>query len=166
MQGWPVWLASISYRDRSGHLIPASAWGGDRLADAQRWLMRLLTGLGDPTRERFFRMQITACLHRAISQREYDRLPEWWHTCELRDLAGGPVEVFWHRGIPDAPSTRPCANPGREVIDPRDDRLWLPIDCGSCESCQARATVRPRAGGRELGNLAPPTRSGREQASR
>jgi hypothetical protein len=146
MQGWPVWLASISYRDRDGHLIPASDWSRHRRDDAYRWLTRLLVGLGDASRERFFRMQITACLHRAISRREHDRLPTWWHTCEVHDLAGAPVEVYWHKGVPDSDSTRPCESPGRRALDAQDERLWLPVDCGLCAPCRARAGARALPG--------------------
>ncbi len=100
----------------------------------------LMAGVGDVDRQREFRMCITLCRHRALTQGEFDALPVWWHEAPPYDIAGGPVEVRWHRGVPESPSTKPCANPHRERVGSPVERLWLPMDCGACESCLARAS--------------------------
>jgi hypothetical protein len=100
-----------------------------------------LGGIGDQTRERFFRMCITACLHRGIRPDELASIPKWWHDAEAIDIAGGPVEVLWQKGVPEIPSAMPCHNPGRQIIGTRLD-LWVPVDCGECEPCIARQNVR------------------------
>lgn len=141
MDGWPVWLASLSMRDRNGNIIPTARWGDIRLGRAQHSIDTLLEGLGDRGRERSFRMCITLCRHRALSEAEADQLPEDWWTTPAVDLAGGPVEVLWHRGVPESLSTQPCTNPTRI---PMGIGLYLPEDCGTCEPCGARASCPSR----------------------
>jgi len=102
----------------------------------------VLGGAGDPERERFFRMCITACLHRGVTQSELRRLPQWWHDAPAVDLAGGPLEVLWSKGVPDILSAQPCAQPCRKLLDPRRPDLYLPLDCGTCPSCLARIQAR------------------------
>lgn len=139
MNGWPVWLASASAWDTLGHLVPSSRWTDTRMAQVSASLDILLDGVGDPTREREFRMCVTLCRHRALTQAEHDALPDWWHAAPAVDVAGGPVEIMWHKGIPETVSTLPCENPTREVVAPRRLDIWLPIDCGRCPPCVARA---------------------------
>lgn len=101
-----------------------------------------LGGIGDQSRERFFRMCITACLHRGIRDDELRLIPAWWHDAEAVDIAGGPVEVLWSKGVPEIASAMPCHNPGKRLLDPFRPDLWFPVDCGECEPCVARANVR------------------------
>lgn len=76
MNGRPVWLASISIRNRYGQLMPSSSWAQNptTLDRLERVLRRQLWGVGDNTAERFFRMPITACYHRALSTDEDRRV--------------------------------------------------------------------------------------------
>ncbi len=136
-----MWLASTSVRSRSGATIPTYEWSKRNIANAERRLRAVLEGVGDETRERFFRMCITACFHRALSAAEIANLPA--AVCDLRprDLAGGPVEVFWSKGTVDAPSTKPCEQPGRTWLT---KKLYLPTDCGHCEPCLARKALAPK----------------------
>lgn len=136
MNGWPVWLASVTLRDRHDEIIPTETWSRSMLERANIILDGVLLGAGDPQRERSFRMCATLCRHRAVRDDEALRLPESWWTEAARDLAGGPVEVMWERGIPPTLSTQPCANPSWMPITPK---LKAPLDCGDCESCRARA---------------------------
>ena len=136
MSGWPVWLSSLSIR-RLGKPHLTKGWSPLTLKRAQAQLDFLLEGLGDPERERSFRMNLTLCRHRALTQEEHDALPESWQENPAFDIAGGPVEILWERGIPNLPSCRPCAAPGRDYIA---EGIWIPKDCGECESCVARAS--------------------------
>jgi hypothetical protein len=101
---------------------------------------KALGGIGDERRERFFRMCVTACLHRGLTDAELAGLPASWHQAPAIDIAGGPVEVLWSKGIPDVLSARPCDHPTRKPFDPRRraTELWIPLDCGACPSCVAR----------------------------
>lgn len=141
MDGWPVWLASTSLRDRHGRIVGTEKWSAEQMTVAQAGLDTLLDGIGNRESERSFRMCITLCRHRALTSAEADRLPESWWTEPARDLAGGPVEVLWSRGITETLSTQPCANPIRRPMSPG---LYFPEDCGKCESCVARATCRAK----------------------
>lgn len=131
-----MWLASASMRDKVGRIWPASKWPDEVMDQVSASLGVLLEGVGDPEREREFRMCITLCRHRALSQEEHDGLPQWWHDAPAFDIAGGPVEVRWHKGIPEVQSAQPCVKPSREYIRWPDQ--WLPVDCGQCEPCKAR----------------------------
>jgi hypothetical protein len=146
MNGWPVWLASASLRDRHGNIVSALKWSRDTTRRVSDSLDILLDGTGDPKHEREFRMCITLCRHRALSQAEYDALPDWFHEADAVDIAGGPVEVLWRRGLDNTPGTQPCANPTRRPIG--IPGLWFPEDCGKCVSCRARDEVRNMPGGR------------------
>lgn len=142
MAGWPVWLASVSKRDmQRGGIVPTPRWGNAGLAKAEKILRGVLDGVGDETRERYFRLNVTACFQRALSQAEYDVLPQSWLDAPGVDTAGIPVEVLWEKGIPDIPSTKPCADPGKEFLDRLDLNLWIPVPCGKCPSCLARAEL-------------------------
>jgi hypothetical protein len=141
MDGWPVWLASLSIRDRNGNVAPTEKWSAERMDAAQASIDTLLSGLGDQEHERSFRMCVTLCRHRALTANEADELPNDWWTTPAEDLAGGPVEVLWSRGIPSRPSTEPCANPTKVPLAPG---LFFPEDCGVCPSCAARKACRSR----------------------
>jgi hypothetical protein len=141
MDGWPVWLASLSLRDRHGKIVPTETWSAERMAACQASIDTLLDGLGDPAYERSFRMCVTLCRHRALTADEADQLPDEWWTQPARDLAGGPIEVLWSRGLPETLSTEPCANPTKVLLAPG---CFFPKDCGVCPSCEARKACRSR----------------------
>jgi hypothetical protein len=101
-------------------------------------LRRVLGPAGNPARERIFRMNVTLCLHRAISDEELEQLPDWFHAAQPTDLAGGPIEILYETED-SGPSTKPCASPVRIPLDRTNPLLWFPGDCGACESCRARA---------------------------
>ena len=144
--GAPVWLCSVSHYDpRRGRIIGTGEWSGGDFALATRLALSALRGVGDPARERAFRMNITFCVHRLVSDAEREELPASWGEAS-GGLAGGPVEVLWSRGIPHRPAAMPCADPLHEVLDARRPDLWLPLDCGRCEPCRARAVIAERIG--------------------
>lgn len=100
-----------------------------------------LLRVGDTSRERLFRMNITYCLHRAATDAEVLGQDEHFRCEAPTGLAGGPIEIL-SETEPGAASTRPCIAPTKHHID-RDPLLWVPIDCGACEPCRARARVAP-----------------------
>lgn len=134
----------MALRDSAGNLIGTAEWTPEMWRYAEMTLKStVLAGVGDRSRERFFRMCITACLHRGLTPQELRRLPAWWHEAPAIDIAGGPLEIIWAHGVPDIPSARPCENPGRRAIHPKRLDLWLPMDCGQCGPCMARRALRP-----------------------
>src|SRR5262245_6922702 len=139
MHGTPVWLASLSRQSTlvQNKPLATSLWTDQTRAASAALLRRVLGPAGNPARERIFRMQVTLCLHRAITPEEYAQTPAWFKTAAPVDLAGGPVEVLWESEAGSL-STQPCRNPTRQPLDPRDPLLWLPYDCGQCDTCQAR----------------------------
>jgi hypothetical protein len=146
MDGWPVWLASISRRDSAGRIIGTADWSHK----SRRWMATLLrehvlAGVGDPSRQRCFRMNITLCIHRALTEREVADLVPQWRCGPGPNIAGPPVEILWEVGCTTSPSGLPCESPRHVVV--RDDRpdLWLPGDCGACEPCRARAAIEGAA---------------------
>jgi hypothetical protein len=140
MQGRPVWLASYSRRNRHG-IIGTSKWTREEFERGYQRLCAALSGVGDESMERLFRMNVTLCLHRAATAAEVAALPASWHGDES-GAAGGPVEVLWSKGIEAAPSCLPCESPGHGLIPGCRPDLWVPIDCGRCEPCVARASLR------------------------
>lgn len=135
-----MWLASLSLRDKHGKVVGAEYWDDRQLAYAQHLLTDvLLAGVGDPERERMFRMCITLCLHRGVRADELAQIPEWWHTAESVDLAGGPLHIYYARGVPDVESAKPCHAPRKAHAFPGRRDLYLPEDCGQCPPCRARA---------------------------
>lgn len=145
MGGRPVWLASTSIRNRYGQLIPSSIWRADRrtLDRLERISRRAIQGVGDYTAQRFFRMPITACFHRALTLEEEAGLPDGWKDAPAVDLAGGGIETFWST-VGDPLSVQPCDNPGKEPLPGGawHPDLYLIIECGDCPSCRARLAVR------------------------
>ena len=143
MDGVPVYLVSVSRRSPHTNRIRTVPTWSEAEREASITLMReVLAGAGDRRRERLFRMQVTLCLHRALSDDEIAALPAWFHAAEAIDIAGGPVEVLWENVVGKA-STRPCERPRKRLLDPSSGQLdlWIPIDCGSCAPCQARSAV-------------------------
>lgn len=133
-----MWLASVSIRNpRHGDIIATRNWNQAQMTRARRTLWWLLKGVGDMTRERNFRMNVTLCQHRGLSTTEEERVGL---GCSIH-LAGGPVEVYWSHGLGQEPTTQPCENPRHELLNPRRPDLWLPADCGECETCRARKLV-------------------------
>lgn len=143
MYGQPVWLASLSRRaPLAGNRILATGLWPERTRTEMTDLLRRVVGpAGTPSRERIFRMNVTLCIHRALTDAEVASLPPYFHADQPTDLAGGPIEVLWEneRG---SLSTQPCAHPQRQYLDGGDPLLWLPIDCGTCPTCVARAAYR------------------------
>lgn len=134
-----MWLVSVSLRERE-RIVPTEVWtADDRLWIAEKVIDMVLDGRGDKEREREFRMNITLCRHRAASDGELDQLPCDWKG-RGRDIAGGPVAVLWSSpAMPTSPGVMPCEAPRKRQIPAlNDERLWIPIDCGSCEPCQVR----------------------------
>lgn len=138
MDGQPVWLASLSRRDRKGKIIATEHWA--RSMRYHRMLRTVLEGVGDQTRERLFRMNVTLCLHRACTDKEVRGLPDSWQK-DLSGMAGGPLEVLWS-SVQTSPSCLPCENPEQIIIDKSRKDLWVPGDCGKCGPCLARAEKR------------------------
>jgi hypothetical protein len=139
MDGEPVWLCSVSHGGPRG-IIGTGDWGPAEFALAERLAHSALKGVGDPGRERAFRMNITFCIHRAVSAAEKASLPACWAGAPGA-LAGGPVEVLWSRGIPHRAAAMPCEKPTRLVIDRSRPDLWLPTDCQKCSPCLARLAI-------------------------
>lgn len=138
MGGQPVWLASISRKSRTtGRTLPTSLWTRESILEAGELLQRVLGPTGDLSRQRLFRMNITLCLHRALTDEEVDALPRYFHQDPPVDLAGGPVETLWET-VPGELTVKPCHTPTRQLLDPYNTLLWLPIDCGECPPCVAR----------------------------
>jgi hypothetical protein len=141
MLGQPVWLASLSRKSGiTGGRLSTSVWSEQTMRESMALLRRVLGPAGDPSRERIFRMQITLCIHRAITQAELEALPDYFHRDPAVDLAGGPVEILFEteRG---SESTMPCHAPKRLPLDPTNKLLWFPLDCGACPPCRARAKL-------------------------
>jgi hypothetical protein len=141
MAGTPVWLASLSRQSPlSGGRLATSIWSERLMSESTELLRRVLGPAGNPARERVFRMQVTLCVHRALTPDEVDSLPAYFHEDPPVDIAGGPVEIIWENE-PGLPSTKPCHQPERISLDPRNRLLWFPADCGACAPCRARAAI-------------------------
>jgi len=132
-----VWLASISRIRPNGQTLYVPEWSESQMRQAERQLREMVEGVGNTTRERLFRMNVTLCLHRAATDDEVAAQPGWFLTCPGNGLAGGPVEVLSETET-GSESTRPCRSPKKFVIDPRSPHGWIPTDCGVCEPCVAR----------------------------
>lgn len=139
MNGQPVWLASISRRDTKGRRIYTPEWGSAVMGVAERLLRGVVQGVGNTSRERLFRMNVTLCLHRAASDEEVAAQSEEFRCAVGHGLAGGPVEIL-SETEQGAASTKPCQAPGRHVIDRTSPHGWIPVDCGECEPCRARTS--------------------------
>lgn len=139
MQGTPVWLASVSHESKTTDKFLAT-----ERAEAKALLLRVLDGVGNPKRQRFFRMCVTTCLQRAVTDEELARLPQSFHEAEAIDIAGGPVEIL-EETTPGLPSTRPCEAPIwmdlNEMLGVRGrfPGAKFPGPCGACGPCVARA---------------------------
>jgi|GEM_PF-3279334 len=138
--GRPVWLASASFRNRRG-IIATGDWSEEQRRRAKQALENVLAGAGNPAHQRLFRMNVTLCLHRALSERETARLPETFYDAG-GGLAGGPLEILEERGMPDLPRGKPCEKPRRKHIDSSRPEFWIPEDCGICAPCRDRAQIR------------------------
>lgn len=144
-----MWLASVSRHHPRHGIVPTTEWNRTTLREAHGRLVDLLRGVGDTSMERFFRMCVTACFHRALTADEAAGLSAAWKAAPAVDLAGAPVEVIAQHGVPESclVSTSPCASPTKRLLMPKQPGqrwpLWLPQDCGACASCLARAALRP-----------------------
>lgn len=136
-----MWLASMSRRGPlRGRPIATGFWDRRTRDEGAALLRRVLGDVGNPARERLFRMNLTLCLHRALTDAEVEALPASFHAAPPVDLAGGPIEVLYE-SEPGELTTQPCAAPIREPLYPGDVHLWMPLDCGTCASCLARAEL-------------------------
>lgn len=138
MNGTPVWLASVSHKSKT-----TDRWVRQEHATAKAMLLRVLQGVGDESRQRVFRMCVTLCMHRALTEAEIAGLPQSFHDAEAVDVAGGPVEIV-EETEPGSPSTRPCESPtmidlaealGRNISH---KGATFAQDCGNCIPCIAR----------------------------
>src|SRR5687767_2633652 len=142
MDGQPVWLASIGRYRQNGRRLYVPEWSPSQTREAERLLLRLLDGVGDVSRERLFRMNVTLCLHRAATAAEVSAQPPWFLAAPGTGLAGGPVAVL-RETVAGSDSTRPCHSPRRQVIDRQSPYGWIPVDCGACDPCRDRANFDP-----------------------
>lgn len=143
MNGQPVWLASLSRWTEAGLVVPVPRWSKATRMDAIALLAQTLQGVGDPARQRIFRMNVTICQHRAATDAEVETQPPWFRLAAGFGMAGGPVEVLWEN-VRGSASTRPCVAPrARRLPGATDPLLWVPQDCGRCAPCRARARVQP-----------------------
>jgi len=140
MNGQPVWLASISRFRPTGRRLYVPEWSASQLREAEKQLRLLVDGVGDVSRERLFRMNITLCLHRAATDAEVAAQPSWFLNAPGCGLAGGPVAVL-SETVAGSASTKPCLQPRKHVIDATSVHGWIPVDCGRCEPCLAREAV-------------------------
>ena len=108
MNGTPVWLCSISRRSTlvRDKPIATGLWTKQTIDESAALLRRLLGPVGNPARERLFRMNVTLCLHRALTAEEVAALPSYFHEDPAQDLAGGPIEIL-SESEPGLPSTMP-----------------------------------------------------------
>lgn len=140
-----MWLASVSCREVDGRIVPTEEWLARPALKNRglRILKAILGPVGDKSRERVFRMNLTLCVHRVAGLYEISHLPSWWHTTPACGIAGPPVEVLHETEPSRSGSCYPCVNPRKILPDPSwDPRLWIPEGCGECFSCLARAEVR------------------------
>lgn len=136
-----MWLASTATRNRkTGKIIRTDKLAPDVLYKAIVLLREAVEGRGDPERERLFRMNATICLHRVLSTEDRLALDPAFFRAEPIDIAGGPVEIIWE-SVEGSASTRPCKRPRKKLIDRQQPELWVPVDCGICEPCIARAQI-------------------------
>jgi hypothetical protein len=129
-----VWLASTSKRNAGGKIIGTARWGLGAMNAASRLLDDALHGIGEDERQREFRMPVTLCRHRALTDAEIAGLPKWWHDAPALDVAGPPMEVRWSKGIRESLSLQPCENPTRLPIAAD---VYLIQSCGECRTCRA-----------------------------
>jgi hypothetical protein len=143
MDGVPVYLASLShYSPLTDAIVFVPSWPQAWRRDGAALLRALIGEMGDPRRERLFRMNVTLCLHRALREDEIARLPPAFWEGDPQAIAGAPVEVLWE-SIPGGLSTKPCARPFRMALPgyAGHPHGWIPLDCGQCPSCLARLAV-------------------------
>lgn len=136
MKGQPVWLASISRKRKNGQIFYVPEWSASQLRHAERLLIEMVSGVGNPQRERLFRMNVTLCLHRAATVEEVERQGACFLTAPGNGLAGGPVEILRETELGQW-STKPCTMPRRAVIGD-SEHAWIPMDCGGCAPCLGR----------------------------
>lgn len=115
------------------------------MGKASRVIEDLLAPIGDLSREVAFRMNVTLCRHRGLTDAEEVGLPRSFHEFRATDTAGAAVELLWARGVA-GDAIRPCVNPGRQPLPGTNDpELWLPEPCGACAPCRARERARRAA---------------------
>ncbi len=140
MEGRPVWLTSLSVWHRD-ELVPTGVWTKRQSTlEAATEVLRdvVLGGVGDASRERLFRMNVTLCLHRGLSEMEEELIGP---GCAVH-LAGAPVEVLWEHGVHASAAAQPCENPTHIPLpNSWKHGLWIPGDCGKCGPCLARLEI-------------------------
>lgn len=140
MGGRPVWLASVAMRGPGGEIVPTPALSAHRFARAQAIARQALEGAGDRGREVLFRMNLSTCLHRGLTEAEEASLPESFHRFCATDTAGTAVEVLYVRGVSGV-AHLPCERPTKRYLR-AEPHYWLPEPCGECGPCAAREAVR------------------------
>jgi len=150
-----VWLASVSWHHQYLGLVPNTRWSEARWSIAKELLNRVLDGVGDVDCYRLFRMNVTACQHRALTDAEIEGLSTDWQDAPAIDQAGVLVEVLETKGLPSGLglTAEPCRDPRKQFLpeaasptatdhSPFAEDLWIPIGCGKCDSCLAREAIR------------------------
>lgn len=144
-----VWMAFVGVRDMMDRVIATDSWSDHRRACLLDLLRRALSGVGDETRERLFRMQPALCLERALTPAESAEIPAERQALKAAHIFGGPVELF--SSFVDVTAGNPCEKPTRQYHRRQQKRggfgsietdLWVPIDCGECPPCLAREKIR------------------------
>jgi len=129
-------------RDSEGRIIPTGRWSSRQREKAERLIERLLAPVGDQSREVAFRMNVTLCRHRGLTDHEEANLPSAFHAFRANDTAGASIELLWAEGV-TGEAIQPCEHPSREPIAGTDDPdLWLPVPCEACGPCRARERAR------------------------
>lgn len=128
-------------------ILPNTRWLEWQKKASRQALWQVLRNVGDRAKGwRLFRMNITYCLHLAVSDEELEVLGPQWMDQPGGALAGGPVQVLDFGNCGTAPSVLPCENPGHEMLPMApgqveiDPDMWLPRDCGICEPCLDRTS--------------------------
>ena len=150
-----MWLVSVSKRNpKTGQIVPNTRWPDWVKDKARKALWQVMSGAGDLNIGwRLFRMNITYCLHIAVSDRELELLPVVWQDQMGTALAGGPVAVLDSGNCATSPSVLPCEHPTREPLPlsgnqlVTDPDMWFPRDCRLCEPCLDRIRIEEMIGG-------------------
>ncbi len=136
----PVWACSYSCR-RGLQVLATEDYTTQERDEAERQMDKAMRRVGDKTRQRCFRTGMVFFIERALNDLEIARLPkDWPHVLTVAPSI--PLEVLWST-VEECPSHQPCASPGW-TEHPEEPKLMIPVGCGVCSSCAARAQVIER----------------------